>query len=169
MTSKKIAGDGLLFHPAHGLCRVDRMTEQEQSGEKVLCYSLVPKTTNRMKVRFLVEVKHAESSGFHKVISAKEAGKLLNYLKAGDGSAVQTEPAWVLAQNILSFSADKLKTRDQRKRQLLEHSIKGLVGELACAFRLSLMETASRIEKSLTKISKVDSLVLAALGRAAEG
>jgi len=169
VTPKKTAGNDLLFHPAHGLCRVERMIEQDRSGQKVLCYSLVPKAMNKMKVRFVVAVSDAESSGFHRVISAKEAGKLLDYLKGGDGSAVQTNPAWVLARNILSFSADKLKTRDLRKRQLLEHSIKGLVGELACAFKISLKETASYIEKSLTKVSKVDPLVLAALDRAAEG
>jgi hypothetical protein len=123
---KKIARKGFLFHPAHGLCRVDRLTEEERAGQKILCYSIVPKAKSKMKVRFVVAVSDAESSGFHKVISVKEAGKLL------------------------------------------EHSIKGLVGELACAFKTSLKETASRIEQRLTKASKVDALVLAALGRAAE-
>jgi RNA polymerase-interacting CarD/CdnL/TRCF family regulator len=170
MTSKKVVENDLLFHPAHGLCRVDKVIEQSRSGKKLLSYSLVPKTMNKMKVRFVVTAKDAESSGFHRVISAGEAGRLLDYLKAGDDSVIQTGPAWVLARNILSFAADnKLKARDQRKRQLLERSIKGLVGELACALKISLKETASCIEKSLTKMSKIDSLVLAALGRAAEG
>jgi len=169
MTPKAIARNGLLFHPAHGLCRVDRMTEQNRAGTKIPCYSLVPKTKSKMKVRFIVAVSEADASGFHKVMSPKEGAKLLDYLKAGDPSAEQTNPTWILAQNILAFSTDKLKTTDQRKRQLLEHSVKGLVGELSCTFKLSLEETAARIEKSLAKISKADSLVLASLGRAAEG
>lgn len=166
---KELVRQDLLFHPVHGLCRVDRVTRQSRPGGTVPCYSLVPKTMSKMKVRFIIAAPEMEVSGFHKVISTKEANKILDYLKAGDSGADQTDQTWTLARNILSFAKDKLKTRDQRKRQLLEHSIKGLVGELACVFHLSLNEAASRIEKNLTRISKKNPLVIAALGRAAEG
>lgn len=169
MMPRGVAKQDLLYHPAHGLCRVDRITEREQSGKKVPCYSLVPKVTSKMKVRFVIAAPDLESSGFHRVVSAKEASRILDYLKDGTGNAGRTDQAWVLAQNILGFSTEKLKTRDQRKRQLLEHSVKGLVGELACAFNSTLREASSRVEKSLARFSKADPKVLAALERAAEG
>lgn len=109
-----------------------------------------------------------QASGFHSMLSKPEAKKILAYLKAGKFGEEQTLPAWNLARNILIFSVDRLKTRDQRKRQLLEHSIKGLVGELACVFKLSLKEAAARVEKHLAQFCKKDPLVLAALERASE-
>lgn len=168
MKTKRIAANALLFHPAHGLCRVDRVVEQNHSGKKDLSYSLVPKITSRMKVRFIIAADDLEASGFHTIISAREADKILDYLKAGDSSSQQENQTWELARNVLTLSEDKLKARDQRKRQLLENSIRGLVGELACAFKLTFRETAARIEKSLGKKAKSDTLILAALGRAAE-
>lgn len=166
MKLKKIVEGDLLFHAAHGLCRVERVTEETQSGRRVPRYSIVPRVMSKMKVRFVVAASDLEMSGFHRLVSAKEANKILHYLRSGDTRLVQTDQTWILAKNILSFSGDKLKTRDQRKRQLLEHSVRGLVGELACAFKTPLKETAARIEKSLKKISKPDPLVLAALERA---
>lgn len=168
MLPKKIIGGELLFHPVHGLCRVDRASGQTRSGKKDLCYSLVPKITPRMKVRFFVPDSDMAASGFHRIISSKEANGILDYLKAGDSSGIPINQTWALARNILAFSVDRLKTKDQRKRQLLEHSIKGLVGELAYVLKISLKETAARIEKSLSKVPKTDPLVFAVLERAAE-
>lgn len=168
MKSKKITSRDLLFHPAHGLCRVDRVIEHKRAGQKELSYSLVPKTTNKMKVRFIIAANAVESSGFHRVMSSKEAGKILDYLKAGDDSPTQTDQTWMLAQNILSFSADKLNTRDQRKRQLLEHSVKGLVGELACAFKTPLKQAADKILHSLGNHSNINPVVLTAFENAVE-
>jgi len=165
---KKINGGDLLFHAVHGLCRVDRVSEQDRAGKKGYSYSLVPKVTTRMKVRFVVADSDIEASGFHKMLSPKEANRILDYLKAGDSSVSQTNQTWMLARNILTFSEDRLKTRDQRKRQLLESSVKGLVGEFACVFKLSLKETAALIEKKLAKATRNDPIVLAAFGRAAE-
>lgn len=168
MVPKKLASGDLLFHPVHGLCRVERVTQEDRGGKKEWCYALVPKVAIRMKVRFVVAASDIKASGFHGVLSKPEAKKVLDYLKAGKFDVEQTQPAWILARNILTFSVDRLKTRDQRKRQLLDYSIKGLVGELACVFRLSLKEAAARIEKNLAKLSKNDPLVLAALERATE-
>lgn len=168
MIPKKISGNDFLFHPAHGLCRVDRAKEQDLSGQKVMCYSLVPKVMGKMKVRFLVAVSDVESSGFHRVISAKEAGRLLDFLKGGDDRVVQTIPAWALARNILFFSRGKVKTRDQRQRKAFELSVKGLVGELACVFKTSLEETAERVRRSLESNSKINRLAPAAFALAAQ-
>ncbi len=165
---KPIARKDLLFHAVHGLCLVDKVTRETRGGKKVACYSLVPTVMGKMKVRFLVAEPDLETSGFHKIISAKEAAKILEYLKAGDDKSEQTEQPWILARNILCFSKDKLKARDQRKRQMLEYSVRGLTGELASAFGVSLKESASRIEKSLSKILKNDSLVFTSLKRVAE-
>lgn len=169
MKPKKIIDGDLLFHAVHGLCRVERVIEQQQAGKKIKAYSIVPRVMSKMKVRFVVAVGDLEMAGFHRLISPKEAKKILNYLKAGDGSAVQTEPKWILARNILAFSADKLKTRDQRRRQMLEQSIKGLVGEFAFVFKVTLKEAAAKIEKSLGKLPKTVPLLQTVLADAAEG
>ncbi|HNX68260.1 MAG TPA: hypothetical protein PLL75_01190 [Candidatus Omnitrophota bacterium] len=167
MKSSKIVEGDLLFHAAHGLCRVERLIGRDRAG-KTPGYSIVPRTMSRMKVRFLVPASDLEVSGFHRIVSRKAANKILDYLKSGRTDTEETDQAWVLARNILSFSADKLKTRDQRKRQLLEHSVRGLVGELACSFKITLREAVSKVEKSLMKMSKSDPLVFAALERAVE-
>ena len=75
--TKWIRGE-FLFHSVHGLCRVDRITETERGGKRVPCYSLVPKVMNRMKVRFVVAAPDMEASGFHRVVSAREAKKILS-------------------------------------------------------------------------------------------
>ncbi len=168
MKLKKIVSGDLLFHAVHGLCRVERVIEQDQSGKKVPCYSIVPRVMSKMKVRFVIAMTDLEVAGFHALISAKEAKKILNYLRAGDSSVAQTEHKWILAKNILSFSADKLRVRDQRKRQMLEHSVKGLVGEFSFVLKVTLKEAAARIQKSLGKITKTDPLLLTALANAAE-
>lgn len=168
MMPRKFAKQDLLYHPTHGLCRVERVTEQEQAGKKVPCYSLVPRVGSKMKVRFVVAAPDLEASGFHRVISAKEANRILEYLKAGDNSADQTGQTWTLAKNILSFSKDKLNPRDQRKRQLMEHSVKGLVGEFSCVLKISLKEAVRKIQQSLGSNTTIHPLLYASLARATE-
>ena len=168
MNPKKILEGDLLYHPVHGLCRMERMIQQNQSGKKVPCYSVAPKITNKMRVRFIISVNDIESSGFHGLISTKEANDILDYLKAGDTRTVQTKQTWALAQSILTFAADKLGTKDQRKRKMLEYSVKGLVGELACALKTSLKEASAKVQKSLGQISKMNLLVRTALANAAD-
>lgn len=169
MKPEKLERHDLLFHPAHGLCRIDTVTRQRGAAGPALSYSLVPKMMSRMKVRFFISEADLEASGFHKIISVKEAHQILGYLKTGDSGTEQTGQTWKLARNILCFSKDKINTRDQRKRQQLEHSMKGLVGEIACVLQLRIKDAAARIEKSLAPaLLKGNPLLLAALGRAAE-
>lgn len=167
----------LLFHAVHGLCRIDKVMEKSPSGETSLCYALVPKARTKMKTRFVITAAGMEASGFHSPVSAKEADKILQYLKAGDSSDAAPKSAssvisqaqtWSLAQVILSLSFEKYEAKDQRKRQILERSVKGLIGELAYVFNTSLKETAAKIQTSLGRSSKINPLVLLALEHAGE-
>lgn len=178
MTQEKIVEGDLLYHAVHGTCRVNEIRKQKQSGKQVLYYSLVPKIANHMKIRFVIAAVDMEASGFHVLISLKEANKILNYLKAGDkvttplattpkaSSFAEQNQTWGLARAILSFSHEKFEAKDQRKRQLLERSAKGLVGELAFVFRSTLKETATKVQKSLGSTSKINPSVLLALAGA---
>ena len=168
MTPPKIVEGNLLYHAVHGLCWVNGVMTQDQSGQKVPCYSLIPKVMNQMKTRFIIGVADIEGSGFHVIISPKEANKLLRYLKIGNGTVVPKNQTWDLAQTILSCAYDKSKVKDQRKRQIVERSVKGLVGELAFVFNMTLKETAEKIQKQLGAISRINPLVLAALAHAGE-
>lgn len=171
----------LLYHAVHGVCRVDRINKQKQSGKEVLTYSLVPKAANQMKVRYVIAATDMGISGFHLFVSVREANKILEYLKAGDIEAVPSgvdpkavpssasqNQTWGLAQGILSFSHDKFEAKDQRKRQMLERSAKGLVGELAFVFKSTMKEAAVRVRKNLAHTSKINPSVLVALAHASE-
>ena len=156
-----IAEGDFLYHAVHGVCRVVEIDKQKQSGKHSLSYSLVPKVARQMKARFIIEAAGMEASGFHTLVSLKEANKILDYLKAGDKTTAPSAPnpkirpsfvgedhAWGFARAILSFSREKFEAKDQRKRQLLERSARGLVGELALVFMISLKEAAARIHRS---------------------
>ena len=179
MIKKQIPQGSLLYHAVHGLCRVNRLIKQDHSGEEVLCYSLEPKNANKMRVRFLIPVSDMDASGFHKLVSEKEANEILDYLKDGDDSDTNDEPeaasslaeghrAWGLARKVRLFSTQSLELRDQRKRQMLERSMKGLVGELAIVFDISCREAAEKVGKSLGKSSKTNPWLVTALAHAGE-
>ncbi|HOW88081.1 MAG TPA: hypothetical protein PKV84_05455 [Candidatus Omnitrophota bacterium] len=176
MKKEKIMNGDLLFHPVHGLCRVDRITPSSSSDHRGPSYSLVPKIAARMKSRFIISAADMEVSGFHGLVSPKEANKILHYLKAGNGKgrpAAETPSspqaqAWNLAHGLLSLAYDKFEAKDQKKRQALEHSAKGLVGELSCVFKWTLKETACRIRKSMGRTSRINPSVLSALTLAGE-
>lgn len=157
------------------------MDETIRQGKEVLSYALVPKVSNKMKIRFVITGAGMGTSGFHTLVSVKEANEILEYLKAGDSAAIpadvapqaassvaQSRQTWEQAQVILSFSDDKSEAKDQRKRQLLERSVKGLVGELASVFKITLKEAIAKVQKSLGNASKVNPLVLMALANAGE-
>src|SRR3989338_3801133 len=142
MTS--ITEGDLLYHAVHGMCRVVEVDKQKLLGKQVLYYSLVPKAASQMKSRFIIEATGMEASGFHALVSLKEANKILGYLKtrgkttslpAANSKATSfiagQNQAWGFAGVIRSFSREKFEGKDQRKRQLLERSARGLVGELA--------------------------------------
>lgn len=168
MKTKKISTGDVLYHPVHGMCRIERLIPPSRTEKRSLSYSLVPKVTRGMKVRFVIAAEQMDASGFHGLVSVKEANQILDYLKAGDSTAAQTHQTWMLAQNILAFSAEKFPAQEQRKRQILDYSAKGLIGELSCVFNISLKEAADRIQKSLGKASKTNLSVTAALTRASE-
>ena len=179
MPQESLAKGNLLYHPVHGLCRIDQVIHDNQSGKKTMSYSLVPKVIQKMKTRFIIQNTDIKVSGFHSLVSVKEADKILDYLKAGDSDAIpsgvaleavaaysQPNETWSLAKTILSFPADKVQGRDQRKRQVLEQSVKGLIGELALVFEITLKETADKIQKSLGNPAKINPVVLTAITRA---
>ncbi len=182
MIQEKMVEGDLLYHAVHGLCRLDKIIKQSQSGKEVLSYSLVPKIANEMKIRFVIAVAGLKASGFHALVSLKEANKILVYLKAGKTAATPSDvdpkavsysfaeqsQAWDLAQALLSFSHESFEAQDQKKRQRLDRSAKGLVGELAFVFKMTLKETAARIQKSLGTASKINPLVLVALAHSSE-
>ena len=160
-------GDAL-YHSVHGLCCVKEIVKQNGIGKEEGYYSLVPKLTNRMGIRFLVSVNDVETSGFHLPISLKEANEILDYLKtsnvkASPDSLVQDNGAWAFAKAVLVFSCDKLQDRNQRKRELLDRAAKGLVRELAFVLEISAKQAASKVQRSLEYASSVNPSVLAIL------
>ena len=179
MMQEKIVRGDLMFHSAHGVCRVNDLIKEDCSGKEVLSYSLVPKMATRMKVRFVIADSDLEISGFHHLVSIKEANEILEYLKAGDVTtaqsadkleiddrSIQENHPWSLAKGILSSSYQELNVRDQRKRQVLSRAAKGLVEELAFVFKITFKEAAVKIRKCLAGISRVNPLVLSALEQA---
>jgi hypothetical protein len=176
MKKEKIVNGDLLYHPIHGLCRVERVTPPSPSNQAGLSYSLVPKVATRMKSRFVISATDLEVSGFHGLVSPKEANKILHYLKAGNsknrlGTVVSSnlpDQAWGLARALQTFAYDKFEAKDQRKRQALERSAKGLVGELSCVFKLTLKKAADRVLKNLGHTSRINPSVLSALALAGE-
>ncbi len=181
MQAKIVQGD-LFYHSVHGMCRVNEVIKQNLSSKEGPSYALVPKLISHNKVRFVIGSKDMEISGFHAPVTVKEAGEILEYLKARvvdktsnpTGNAPKAglpdpdHSTWALAKAILSFSHDKSEARDQRKRQMLERSAKGLIGELAFVLEIPLKDAAARVRKSLERSAKINPLVLAALTRAVE-
>ena len=175
MKKQKISNGDLLYHSTHGLCRVERVTGGDSSDREGLSYSLVPKVVAKMKSRFVISATDMEISGFHGLVSPKEANKILLYLKAGNEQsrsetgvpATSEEQAWGLARSLQAFAHDKFEAKDQRKRQALERSARGLVGELSCVFKTTLKKTADRIQKSLGR-TRINPSVLSALTLAGE-
>lgn len=176
MKKEKIANGHLLYHPIHGLCRVERVTRPSPPDRSGLSYSLVPKVATKMKARFVISAADLEISGFHGLVTPKEANKILHYLKAGNGKkhpgndtpSNLEDQAWGLARTLQTFAYDKFEAKDQRKRQALERSAKGLVGELSCVFKTTLKKTADKVLKNLGRTSRINPSVLSALALAGE-
>lgn len=170
MAQKQITQGDLLFHTVHGVCRVDEIAREGPASREVLNYSLVPNKVNKMKVRFVVPAAEMKPSGFHVLVSPKEAQEILECLKDGDFTAGSEEDqAWMLAKAVFASSHDELGMKDSRKRQMLERSTRGLVGELAFVLKMTLREAAVSIKKSLGDPSRINPVLLAALTSASEG
>ncbi len=159
--AQKILKNDLLFHPVHGLCRVSIMTQPEE--EKELSYTLVPVTTNRGKIRFVLPKSALKDSGFSKLISTKEGKAILDYFKTGKKADSKNSQAWELAELICSESRGKESVKDARKRQRLDYAVKGLTNELAFVLKMSLDEVAEKIEQNLSRLSAINPLVMTAL------
>lgn len=156
-----IVKNDLLFHAVHGLCRVTAVVPQAQSRE--LGYSLLPVSSNRAKIRFMIPESSLENSGFNKLISTKEADAILDYFKTGEREGPECSQAWDLAVLIRTESCNKEPVKDGRKRQKLEHSVKGLAGELAFVLEKTLKEIAERIQRNLGSIPKINPFILSTL------
>lgn len=167
----KIVSGSLLYHSAHGLCRVKELLETEELGGENLRYALEPIPANRMRTRFIIPASSLRDSGFHPLLSTEEANGILRYLKDGKPAILseRKDPsAACLAREILSFSHEQKEVRDQRHRQRMRRSVNGLVGELAVVLKITLKETAQRILTSLGSPSRIHPLILSALEHAGE-
>jgi RNA polymerase-interacting CarD/CdnL/TRCF family regulator len=158
---ERIVKHDLLFHSAHGLCRVAGIIRSAQSKE--LSYSLLPISSNEGKVRFIIPDSSFEDSGFSKLITVKEANAILEYFKTGHKKDSEYGQAWTLAMMIWSESCGKDSVKDARKRQRLARSVKGLADELAFVLKMTAREIAERIQTHLGAISNINPVVLAAL------
>lgn len=156
-----IIKEDLLFHSVHGLCRVAEITRADQSAETR--YSVLPVSKNLAKVRFIIPESSMEISGFSKLISTGEANAILEYFKTGDKKDSECGQTWMLAVLVWAESYNKEAVKDKRKRQRLEHAVRGLVSELAFVLNFTLKGMAERIQKNLGAIANINPLVLTAL------
>ncbi len=163
---KAILKDDLFFHSVHGLCRVEAVTQQTKSKET--SYALVPVPSKRAKTQYIIPESSLAESGFSKLITLKNAKAILKYFETGEKKGSGDHPAWEAAELVMAESQNKSTVRDARKRQMLERSVKGLVGEIAYVFNTTLQETSNRIRKSLGSIPNINPLVLNALAHAGE-
>lgn len=153
--------DDLLFHPAHGLCRIDAVTPASRQQE--ISYALLPVSSDKGKVRFIIPQSAMNGSGFRKLLSRKEAQSILDYFKSGKKKPSAAGPSWELASTILTESSNREFVRDPRKRQLIEKSVQGLASELAFVLEVTSRDVAERIRKNLGPSAALHPMVSAAL------
>ncbi len=167
MIQTKIVQGSLLYHAAHGLCSVKKMTRESEA----MFYSLEPKSANKMKMRFIIPADGMTSSGFHSLMSASEANAILNYLQKGELSQLAEgtdHEASSVAKQILSFCHDRKEVRDQRSRQRMKFLVHGLVEELSIVLKMTLKEMAEIIRRRLGHVPNINPLVISALEHAGE-
>lgn len=156
-----ILKDDLLFHSVHGLCRVQGVTLATRSEET--SYALLPVSTNRAKVRFVIPQSSMENSGFRKLMTRKEAQAILDYFKSKTKKDSECGQCWMMAATIVAESGSKDFLKDARRRQAVERAVKGLCAELAFVLDATVSEIAGRIQKNLGPVASIHPLVLAAL------
>ncbi len=164
--NKPLEKEDLLFHVTHGLCRVSAVIAAAAAKPQEGSYSLVPVSLNHGKVRFIIPQSSLENSGFSRLISVKQALAILEYFKTGHKKESEFGHAWTLAETIRSESCSKEPQKDKRKRQKLEHSVKGITGELAFVLNNSVGDMVQKIQKNLAVSSAVNPLVLTVLANA---
>ena len=174
MAGEITRGD-LLYHAVHGVCRVQEIVKQVRSDEEVSYCAMVPHRTQTSQVRFLVALEEIDLSGFHELISLEEAEKIVEYFKAGHTSPVeapvsfaQDTRTWALAKTLMLCSRDEVVAKDQKRRQFLSRSAKGLIGELAFVFNVPLKKAALMVQSHLARTARINPTVLAALAQISE-
>ena len=158
----------MLYHSTHGLCQIKEVVQQKQMDKDALYYALVPKSTTRMSERFLIPVDHIATSGFHSLVSPQQANAVLDFLKGRNGAPAHDGPVWGWASDILTFCREMPQAREQRKRQIMQQSLRGLIGELAIVLGISLQEVADKVRKNLEFSFKLNPPILSALSHAAD-
>lgn len=164
---KTVRKDDLLFHAVHGLCRVTGVSKRPASNEDD--YALLPVSTNRAKVRFVISESSFESSGFNKLITAKDAHSILDYFRTREKKESRYGRAWQAAVMISSESERRDLVKDNRKQQRLSVSVRNLSSELAFVLNMKVPEITERIRKNLRAVSDIHPQVLHALACADRG
>lgn len=162
--AKLISEKELLFHPVHGLCRVLEVHHKANPEESSCFLSPIPQSRSRS--RFTVPLKLLESSGFNRMVSAKEALHILNYFKTGEKKKSAKGHAWTLAEALRNEACSKEVSKDKRKIQQINQMAKSMVCELAIVLQLTTSETLLKVQENLEPLSKVNPLVLTALANA---
>lgn len=166
MTMKcAISVDDLLFHSVHGLCRVLAVNPQSSQLAET-GFTLVPVSTNRANAKFMIPESLLISSGFSKLISTAEGNEILDYFKTGEKKDSRSGKTWELAIMIRTESRSKEFAKDGKKRQALDRAVKGICGELAYIYKLTVRDIADRIQKNLGTAATIHPLVLTALTNA---
>ncbi len=155
--------DDLMFHAAHGLCRVTGITPS--TGTEDRSYTLLPVTQSKARVRFTIPGPALEISGFNKLISTAEGHAIMNYFKSGQIPAGKDNHAWRTARYIREESASTDSAKDNRKRLRLEQAVRSLVRELTVVLEMTLKDVAEKIQRDLERVSKVNPFVQNAFGK----
>lgn len=161
MMAAKILKNELLFHSIHGLCRVAEVTKAAPS-EQASCF-LRPVSQTRSKARFTVPLDLLESSGFNKIVSAKDAAEILEYFKTGDKKKSAEGNAWTMAVTLRTEARSKEVLKDKRKAQQLNLLVKSLTNELSIVLESHVTETRAKIQENLSPASKINPSILTAL------
>lgn len=171
---EEIVAGSLLYHAVHGVCRVQKVVKERRS-EKISQYIIVPNDTPLNKVLFTVAGDSLEVSGFHPLVSLESAKSILEYFKAGEGRAHASEtfasedaPTWALAKEFLNCCRNENAAKDQRRRQTLERSVRGLTRELAFVFKISLADVVAQVRKNLERTAKINPVMLNCLAQVVE-
>jgi len=163
----------LLYHAAHGLCRV---MEVERTSDRGTNLVLTPKVPGKMGIRFVVPADGLEATGFHPLVSPAEAKRVLEYFR--DGKPEEAFPApgesspgfaaenqtWALARTLLACCHDKVRdTKDKRLREAIDRSVRALVGELAYVLKLTPEQMVGRMRETLGSSTRKNVLLTTSL------
>lgn len=154
MSSHKIdlVKDSLLFHPTHGLCRVSAVLQGPAPDE--IRYELLPMLQHQAKIRYIVPQKMLTESGFHPLMTVRQAKSILEFFKTGKKKkSNQSGEAWAMAVVIHTESFNRENMKDSRMRQKLSLSVKALSAELAFILHLSVKEVCDAIRQNLRQQS----------------